>query len=339
VRSNERKTLPSPAARTGHPQKILALLRTGHPPVARAPFQSRRSSGYHRQMSDEKSRAPIPPQLPGEAPSDAYGMHTGDGNPINPGHAVFPIMRYDGGGRMYLLGTGFFITTNGLFVTARHVLMDTFDRNGRQRFPIGIIQFLHNNVWIDRPILRCGYNSVADVAVGVAAPVRRNSDGEPLRNSILTLTLLRPSLHVQVVTYAYPKHANLILPDGTQHINFAATYYDGQITDYFPLGRDRVLLPGPCYQTSMIIHGGASGGPVFSPNGLVFGVNSTGFDGTDVSFVSRIHEIFALSIDDVVIDVGVPARSVSIVELAQAGHIVVEPPIGDLGRRRGLFES
>jgi hypothetical protein len=264
-------------------------------------------------------------------------MRTGDGNPINPGHAIFPIVRYDTGGRMDLLGTGFFITTNGLFVTARHVLMGTFDENHRQRYPIGIIQFLGDNVCIQRPILRCGYNSIADVAVGVVAPMNRNSDGIPLTNPVFTLTLLKPGLNVRVVTCAYPKHANFIHPDGSQQINFVPSYYDGQIQNYFPLGRDRVLLPGPCYQTTMTIHGGASGGPVFSPNGLVFGVNSTGFDGTDLSFVSRIHEIFALSIDDVVIDAGVP-RSVSIIELAKAGHIVVQPPLRDIRRRQGLFE-
>jgi hypothetical protein len=289
-------------------------------------------------MNDDKPLAPIPPQLSGEAPPDAYGMRMGDGNPIHPDYAVFPIVRHDAGDKMHLLGTGFFITTNGLFVTARHVLMDPFDEKGRQTYPIGIIQFFGNNDWIYRPILRCGSNSIADVAVGVAAPVHRNSDGKPLTNPIFTLTLLRPSLNNRVVTYAYPKHANLILPDGTQQINFVPTYYDGHIKDYFPLGRDKVLLPGPCYQTSMAIHGGASGGPVFSPNGLVFGVNSTGYDGTDVSFVSRIHEIFAISIDDVVIDAGV-ARKVSIIELAKLGHIVVQPPNWDITRCRGRFES
>lgn len=289
-------------------------------------------------MSHGKPLAPVPPQLPDEAPPDAYGMRTGEGNPINPGNAVFPIVRHDAEDKMHLLGTGFFITTNGLFVTARHVLTHILDKNGRQMYPIGVVQFLGENVWIYRPILRCGYNRIADVAVGVAAPAHRNSDGKPLTNPILTLTLLRPRLNVPVVTYAYPKHANLILPDGTQQINFAPAYYDGQIMDYFPLGRDRVLLPGPCYQTSMAIHGGASGGPVFSPNGLVFGVNSTGYDGTDVSFVSRIHEIFGLSIDDVVIDAGGP-RSVSIIELAKAGHIVVRPPNWDITRRRGRFET
>jgi hypothetical protein len=67
--------------------------------------------------------------------------------------------------KLYLVGTGFFITTNGLFVTARHVLMDdVFDLAGRQRYPIGLIQFVDPNIYIQRPVLRCAPHRVADVA-------------------------------------------------------------------------------------------------------------------------------------------------------------------------------
>jgi hypothetical protein len=282
-------------------------------------------------MGDDRLDVPIPPEVPGEASPDAYGIRTGDGKSANPTHAIFPIVRYDAENRMHLIGTGFFISINGLFVTARHVLMDVFDANGQQQYPIGIIQFLSNDTWIQRPILRCASHRIADVAVGVAAPMHRNQDGQPLTNPILTLTPISPGLNVRVMTYAYPKHSNVILPSGGQAVHFAPTYYDGYVKEYFREGRDKVLLPGPCYQTSMIIHGGASGGPVFSPSGWVFGVNSTGFDGTDVSFVSRINEIFTLVIDDVVVDGGA-SRSVPVMELARAGHIVVRPPLGDVGR-------
>ena len=41
VRSNERKTLSSPAARTGHPEGILALLGTARPKYpARRPVET-----------------------------------------------------------------------------------------------------------------------------------------------------------------------------------------------------------------------------------------------------------------------------------------------------------
>jgi hypothetical protein len=165
----------------------------------------------------------------------------------------------------------------------------------------------------------------ADVAVGVAAPMTRNQDGKPLINPVLTLTFVAPDLDARVVTFAYPRHANQFL-DNAQIINLMPTWYDGDVKEYYPTGRDRVLLPAPCYRTSIIIHSGASGGPVFSRSGYVFGVNSTGIDGTDISFVSRINEIFNLTIEDVVMG-SAPPRTVPISEIIRAGHISVIPPL------------
>jgi Trypsin-like peptidase domain len=277
-------------------------------------------------MSDPPAGIPTPPELPGEAAPDVYGVRAGFGTPADASHSIFPIVRYDSKDRVHLLGTGFFTTTNGLFVTARHVLTAPFDSAGRQRYPIGIIQFLRepDGIYLQRPILRCALHPTADVAVGVAAPMN-NREGRPVTNPVLTLSLEPPGVGMRVITFAYPKHANVVV-EGGQSIHFTPTWYDGDIKEYFPTGRDRVLLPEPCYRTSIVIHGGASGGPVFSRSGRVFGVNSTGIDGTDISFVSRIDEIFALTVDDVAMD-GHPPRSTPVLEIARAGHIVVEPPL------------
>jgi hypothetical protein len=264
---------------------------------------------------------PPPPGLPGEALPDRYEIRTDEGSPVNASHGIFPIVRYDNAGHMHLLGTGFFICTTGLFITARHVLMDTFDSKGRERYPIGLLQFIPSNTYIQRPILRCAAHPIADVAVGVAAPMN-NRNGQPLTNPVVTITSVTPDLNSRVVTFAYPKHSNRII-ENVQHFDVRPTFYDGDITEYFPNGRDRILLPAPCYRTSMIIHGGASGGPVFSRSGGVFGLNSTGIDGTDISFVSRIDEIFELAIDDVQMGSELPRR-VPVSEIARAGHIVVK---------------
>ncbi|HEX6718881.1 MAG TPA: serine protease [Pyrinomonadaceae bacterium] len=266
--------------------------------------------------------APVANQLPGEAMPRAYDASTARGERADLFQAVFAIVRYDSQGKMHLLGTGFFITTNGLFVTARHVLMDTFDNKGQQKYSIGIIQFLPASVYLHRPILRCASHPTADVTVGVAAPMKSNTTGLHLTNKVLTLTLVPPGVDARVVTYAYPKHANLIT-DTRQQINFIPTFYDGDIKEYYPNGRDSVLLPEPCYRTSIRIHGGASGGPVFSRSGSVFGVNSTGIDGTDISYVSRIDEILALTIDGVAIEAGEPASPVTVLQMVDAGYLIV----------------
>jgi hypothetical protein len=153
--------------------------------------------------------------------------------------------------------------------------------------------------------------------------MKRNSDGALLQNKILTLNTdtVDPGSHI--TTFAYPRYENRMTESG-QIFNVLPSIYDGKIIEHFPTGRDRVMLPGPCYRTNMAIHHGASGGPVFSSDGRVFALNSTGVDGTEDSYVSSIDGILDLSIDDVVTREQAP-RSVSIREIARAGYITVKP--------------
>jgi hypothetical protein len=242
-------------------------------------------------------------------------------------HCCFPIIKQDEGGQLRLLGTGFLISTNGLFVTAKHVLMDVLDVSGKQRYPIGMLQFLPGNRFVQRPILRCSTNSKSDVAIGVAAPMKTR-DGSSLQNKILQLTTIPAPVGARIVTYAFPKHA-IEARDGLSVINVVPAWYDGIVEEYYPAGRDRVVLPARCYRTSMAIHGGASGGPVFTRSGWVFGVNSTGFDGTDVSYVSSVADVLGLPVDDVSLD-DQEARRVMISELSAKGHVVWRPPLADV---------
>jgi trypsin-like peptidase len=276
-------------------------------------------------VNNDYTNAPKFEDLPGEAAEDAYSARNEAGNKTDFDQSIFPIMRTDDHGRFHLLGTGFYITVNGLFITARHVLMDPLDSSGQQKYSIGILQFMPGNTYFVRPILRFASHATADLALGVAAPMPHTKAGIPVTTRILTLTTNPPELHARVVTYAYPKHRSVIV-DGEQTIHFKPTFYDGNIAAFFPNGRDRTMLPAPCYQTTMIVHGGASGGPVFAESGSVFGVNSTGYDETDISFVSRIDEIFDLAIDGIVMAPGATPRSASVREIADAGCIIVRPP-------------
>lgn len=79
------------------------------------------------------------------------------------------------------------------------------------------------------------------------------------------------------------------------------------------------MLPGPCYRTDMVIHHGASGGPVAGPTGRIFGINSTGFDGTDDFYISRIDELFSLEIATSETD------RITIQELINEGVVTVDP--------------
>lgn len=175
-----------------------------------------------------------------------------------------------------------------------------------------------------RPVLRCNSNTVSDVTIGVLAPAHHNITREPLLNPVMTLTLEVPAINSPIVTWAYPETQISNTDDGRHKLDFRPNFYDGILEACFPNGRDTVMLPFPCYQGSITVLGGASGGPVLNEKGRVFGVNCTGYDGTNLSFFARINEILPLWIDDAEFE-GAKRDKLTVIELARKGHILFKP--------------
>lgn len=271
-----------------------------------------------------------PKKLFGASPEGNIFATDGSGSVTDPGAAIFPILKQTGDGNYHFIGTGFFITNNGLFATAKHVLMDVIDANRLQTHPIIMVHFINGIYWI-RQILRCTSHPIADISVGVVAPMIHKKTGEPLKNKTLCLVPNIPDIGKQVCTYAYPK--TVIEHGENQELHFYADFYEGLIQENYPNGRDRVMLPGPCAQTNMYIHGGASGGPVFDRSGNVFAVNSTGYDDSDLSFVTPIHTIEDFLLEDVVIP-GNDTGKVRIRELIEGGFITYEERAGEIDKCR-----
>jgi len=138
-------------------------------------------------------------------------------------------------------------------------------------------------------------------------------------NKLLTLAASPPPVGSPVCTYAYPKTE--VQPGKPQVVRFEPGFFDGLLLEHHPYGRDRVVLPGPCFRTTMVIHGGASGGPVIGPNGTVFAVNSTGFDADELSYVSCISEVLDLAIPGVVLPGSQIPRSTTLRELMEGGFV------------------
>lgn len=260
-----------------------------------------------------------PKNLKGAVSKGKIGARDGDGNIVDPDVAIFPILKQTTEG-LCLIGTGFFIAENGIFATAKHVLLDVIDENGNQTHPIVLIQFLGGSCVI-RPILRCTSHDIADISVGIAAQMNHDTSGLPLKNKILRLTPIIPTINEVVCTYAYPK--STIQHGEIQKLYFYPDFFDGSIEELYPNGRDRILLPGPCVQTNMYIHGGASGGPVFDPSGKVFDVNSTGFENDDLSFITPIHLIENLLLENIFIP-GNNSGRVRVQELIEGAFISYE---------------
>lgn len=230
-----------------------------------------------------------PENLAEALPAKKYIAVDGNENIIDPSHVIFPIIRHNNKGIVSLIGTGFFISENGIFITAKHVLLDVIDEaKGRQTDAISLVQFLDGS-YIIRPIARCTSHENADISVGIAAEMVSKKTGKTLKNKILKLTSGFAEQNAHVFTYAYPK--TTVKQEKTQELHFYPEYYDGVVQAHYPYGRDKVLLPGPCTQTSMHIRGGASGGPVFTKEGVVCAVNSTGYEDDQLSFITPVEAI------------------------------------------------
>jgi hypothetical protein len=243
-----------------------------------------------------------------------------DGRPAAGNEAIFPICTPDNSGKLGLIGTAFFITTNGIFVTAKHVLMNR--EGSRPIEPLIAIHFLPNGVYLKRPVINVSINNT-DVAIGSLAVATHNATGQAVSNPILTLTSKVPEASGIISTFAYPK-SFVKDRDSVREIHLETSWHSGYVTEYLANGRDTVFLPGPCYRTTMDILHGASGGPVMNTDAQVFAVNSTGYEGVQESYVSAIQSIGGLYLDEVVFPGEPSPRSATTNELIDRGFIKVQ---------------
>jgi hypothetical protein len=224
-----------------------------------------------------------PPSLGGEADPNSWHFEQADqeGPLPNPVGHTFPLLTHDLSGCWCLLGTGFYISGDGLFITARHVISHVL-RDGRQIAPIVILHLLSDtglfgptNV-LYRPITQCWLGEQADVAFGVAAEATNNQTGEVLRHWCWPLCWTTPTVGTRVATYAFPRHA---LSDEGRAFHFHPELYRGAVLEAANY-RDSGMVPFPYLSVDCRIHGAASGGPLVAGAGTVVGINCTELDKT-----------------------------------------------------------
>lgn len=242
------------------------------------------------------------------------------GEPVNPGSVIIPIFRHVDSDSAKLVGTGFFVTRNGIFATAKHVLTDVLNAKDQPEAGLFVIQFLPDNGYIIRNVTTMVIHPVADVGLCVLRPAQHNLTGALLTNEAVTLSASIVETGSRVFTYAYPD-TSVIETSSSVSIHTWPDCYPGIVEEYYPDGRDRVFLPSKCYQTSMMVHGGASGGPVFSADGRVVGINSTGFDLEQLSFVSCVEDLLDLAVPEVILPNGSGPHPVTLRQLAELGFV------------------
>ncbi len=224
-------------------------------------------------------------------------LKTNKGEEVSPNEAVFPILTGDIKTKEFtFVATGFFINPLGGFITAKHVM---FDDNEQPINPFFAIQTSKGKTYLRR-LEHFVYHSVADIAIGMLSDViikKNKLIKVPIETLYFQLSKNAPNIKDEIKTFAYPE--STIIPDGKEQIGaFNGVWQNGIIEEFYPNGTG-AFLKSPCYQTSVLILGGASGGPILH-KGKVIGINSTAFkqlEGeTPLSFFTPITEILDMSV-------------------------------------------
>jgi hypothetical protein len=255
---------------------------------------------------------------PGSLPR---GVVDGNGNPGDVTDGIFPIIQVSGDGPWNPIGTGFFISNNGLFATAKHVV--TNSQGDVLPSLAGVPLLLREGTVLIRQVIQIVVHPVADVAVGLLIDPSFVGGCGPNVNKFFDLTEQVPESGAEAITFAFPKSMVMGGP-GAFRLSFTTSCVMGTVQAYYPEGRDRTMLPGRCFQTTMDLQGGASGGPVASSDGSVFGINSTGMDGHPISWISSVADLLDLHIHNIRLPSGELRDEISLRELAALGLVAVD---------------
>lgn len=218
-----------------------------------------------------------------------------------------------------MIGTGFFITNIGHFVTAKHVIENVFDFYKKiQKAPIHAAHFVEGAKVLVRHITKIFPSKTSDLVVGKMDFHVKNDTGLPLYNLVPQFTTTPPPINSRVVTFAYPG-TDKILKRGSAG-SFVAGFFDGIVLEHNEAPRDKVLVKWPFYATTIDVKGGASGGPVYDYKGRVIGVNCVG-GLSNLSYMAKANELLELRVPEFPVNPSAHPDGPSVHELSQVGVI------------------
>ncbi len=215
------------------------------------------------------------------------------------------------------VGTAFFIASQDIVVTAKHVAEDVIDPiTGKVNAAMGTFQSMPNNQYLPRGFRWANRSNKSDVAIVLLESITENKTGDQYVNPCIKLTTKYPKIGDKVFTFAWPK-TTVAFTEKSKKVNLASGIYEGVLEEWHPIQRDSYRMPFPCWRTSMNLMGGSSGGPVFNEHGEVFAINISGFLNGPPSWIVPIDEILDLWIERFTFSDGRSTEECTIRELAE----------------------
>jgi hypothetical protein len=270
----------------------------------------------------------LPPKEGAADPSNwNFTRHPSDGPLPNPVGHSFPLMTHDEQGVWRLIGTGFYVSSDGLFVTAAHNVQEILDDSGAQVSPLVIVQLDSESglFGVQRflmiPVERCWISKTADIAFGTRSVATINETGRALSHWCWLLSFKSPEVGDDVGTYAFPRHH--LTTEAPQTLKLEPELYPGHVTDKGDW-RDGVLVPYPYLEISCRIHGAASGGPVVGPERTVVGVNARYMEPDGPGTAVQMIALKDAYLDDELIDGDGAPRRVTFAEYVERGILKVD---------------
>lgn len=239
---------------------------------------------------------------------------------------VVPVCSMDERGRLHIEGSGFFIG-NGLVATAKHVVIprgDTIPFTPSQLFVVHMVDPDVPSGFV-RPVQARFVHPSADVALLHLAGLRNEKTGELVRNMNLILTTRDPVAGERVATFAYPGSIEVekeVVGTIDHQLHFAVGWYEGEHRQYHPNGFGLSPSHG-CFESSVDLHGLASGGPALDSRGRVYGVNSSSMRGA-YSLICPTRHMLDIVVTNMPLNGCVVKPSMTLQEIADLGCLALD---------------
>jgi hypothetical protein len=266
--------------------------------------------------------------------------------------SVMPLLTMSGNS-LVAIGTGFVITSDGLMMTAAHVIEEAVKQGIPRKRPDGgfdyLLQFyalyITNKTDDDSghyiggvlPILKAWHSPELDIGYcRLGSPYGQN--GWMPKLPVFRLSPSIPAVGENILGCGYYQMNGSVgdqTEDGKLEVDYSqnAAYTRGRIIEVYPQRRDSGMLRFPCFRTDARFDSGMSGGPILNERGGVCGVICSSLPADEsspehISYGSLIWPAFGTPIEVERPEQG--STMTTVYDLAKEGHVAVDETFDSL---------